>query len=76
MGWDKTTGATIERYATEGAGVPDTTPSASVYMSGGGITSDNDSLFLASGNGYAFQLSTIPVNSRNLQPPSKKPLFT
>ncbi|TVY80927.1 WSC domain-containing protein [Lachnellula suecica] len=66
MGWDKTTGATVERYATEGAGVPNTTPGAGVWMSGGGLASDDaGSLFFASGNGYASQLSTIPVNGRN-----------
>ncbi|RDW59493.1 WSC-domain-containing protein [Coleophoma cylindrospora] len=66
MGWDKTTGATVERYATEGAGVPNTTPGGGVWMSGGGLTSDDaGSMWFASGNGYASQLSTIPVNGRN-----------
>ncbi|TVY53083.1 WSC domain-containing protein [Lachnellula cervina] len=66
MGWDKTTGTTVERYATEGAGVPNTTPGGGVWMSGGGLASDDaGSMFFASGNGYASQLSTIPVNGRN-----------
>ncbi|RDL34419.1 Uncharacterized protein BP5553_07547 [Venustampulla echinocandica] len=66
MGWDKTTGAVVERYATEGAGVPNTTPGAGVWMSGGGLASDDaGSLFFASGNGYASQLDGIPVNGRN-----------
>ncbi|KAF4635933.1 hypothetical protein G7Y89_g2164 [Cudoniella acicularis] len=66
MGWDKTTGANVERWAMEGAGVPNTTPGGGIWMSGGGISSDDaGSLFLASGNGYASQLSTIPVNGRN-----------
>ncbi|KAE8454316.1 hypothetical protein EG329_005241 [Mollisiaceae sp. DMI_Dod_QoI] len=66
MGWDKTTGANVERWATEGAGVPNTTPGAGVWMSGGGLASDDaGSLFFASGNGYASQLSTIPVNGHN-----------
>ena len=66
MGWDKTTGATVERYATEGAGVPNTTPGGGVWMSGGGLASDDaGSMFFATGNGYASQLSTIPVNGRN-----------
>ncbi|KUJ19463.1 WSC-domain-containing protein [Mollisia scopiformis] len=66
MGWDKTTGAQVERWATEGGGVPNTTPGAGVWMSGGGLASDDaGSLFFASGNGYASQLSTIPVNGRN-----------
>ncbi|PMD40623.1 WSC-domain-containing protein [Hyaloscypha variabilis F] len=65
-GWDKTTGAIVERYATEGAGVPNTTPGGGIWMSGGGLASDDaGSLFFASGNGYASQLSTIPVNGRN-----------
>ena len=59
MGWDKTTGAIVERMATEGAGVPNTTP-------GGGLTSDDAGLiFFATGNGFASQLSTIPVNGHN-----------
>ena len=66
MGWDKTTGAIVERMATEGAGVPNTTPGGGVWMSGGGLTSDDaGSMFFASGNGFASQLSTIPVNGHN-----------
>jgi hypothetical protein len=66
MGWDKTTGAIVERMATEGAGVPNTTPGGGVWMSGGGLTSDDaGSMFFATGNGYASQLSTIPVNGHN-----------
>jgi hypothetical protein len=38
-------------------------------MSGGGLASDNaGSMFFATGNGYASQLSTVPVNGRT--PPS------
>lgn len=66
MGWDKTTGAIVERYATEGAGVPNTTPGCGIWMSGGGLASDDaGSMFFATGNGYASQLSTIPVNGHN-----------
>ncbi|PVH86433.1 WSC-domain-containing protein [Cadophora sp. DSE1049] len=66
MGWDKTTGAVVERYATEGAGVDAQTKGAGVWMSGGGLASDDaGSMFFATGNGYASQLSTIPVNGRN-----------
>ncbi|KAH8801520.1 WSC domain-containing protein [Xylogone sp. PMI_703] len=66
MGWDKTTGATVERLAMEGAGVPNTTPGGGVWMSGGGLASDNaGSIFFATGNGYASQLDGIPVNGRN-----------
>ncbi|KAL1847140.1 hypothetical protein VTK73DRAFT_10417 [Phialemonium thermophilum] len=66
MGWDKTTGRVVERFATEGAGVPNTTPGGGVWMSGGGLASDDaGSIFFATGNGYASQLSTIPVNGRN-----------
>jgi hypothetical protein len=65
MGWDKSSGANVERWATEGAGVPNTTPGGGVWMSGGGIASDDaGSLFFGTGNGYASQLSTIPVNGR------------
>ncbi|EPE28663.1 Quinoprotein alcohol dehydrogenase-like protein [Glarea lozoyensis ATCC 20868] len=69
MGWDKTTGANVERIAMEGAPVPNTTPGGGIWMSGGGLTSDDaGSIFFGTGNGYASQLATIPVNGRN--PPS------
>ena len=66
MGWDKDTGAVVERFATEGAGVPNTIKGAGVWMSGGGLASDDaGSMFFGSGNGYASQLATVPVNGRN-----------
>lgn len=66
MGWDKTTGGIVERFATEGLGVDSQTKGGGVWMSGGGIASDDaGSMFFATGNGYASQLSTIPVNGRN-----------
>jgi hypothetical protein len=66
MGWDKDTGALVEKFATEGLGVDDQTKGGGVWMSGGGISSDNaGSMFFATGNGYASQLSTIPVNGRD-----------
>jgi len=69
MGWDKTTGAVVERFATEGDGVPNTVKGGGVWMSGGGLASDDKgSIFFATGNGYASQLSTIPVNGR--EPPT------
>ncbi|CAK7205222.1 hypothetical protein SEUCBS139899_007989 [Sporothrix eucalyptigena] len=66
MGFDKTTGAVVERYATEGEGVPNTTPGGGIWMSGGGLASDDQgSLFFGTGNGFASQLSTIPVEGRD-----------
>ncbi|KAH8883555.1 WSC-domain-containing protein [Thozetella sp. PMI_491] len=66
MGWDKTTGAVVEHFATEGDGVANTTPGAGVWMSGGGLASDDKgSIFFATGNGYASQLDQIPVNGRS-----------
>lgn len=66
VGWDKTTGKLVEQFATEGSGVPNTVPGAGVWMSGGGLASDDKgSMFFASGNGYASQLNGIPVNGRN-----------
>ncbi|KAB5511496.1 WSC domain-containing protein [Coniochaeta sp. 2T2.1] len=65
MGWDKTTGSMVERWATEGEGVPNSTPGGGVWMSGGGLASDDaGSMFFATGNGYASQLATVPVNGR------------
>ncbi|TPX11566.1 uncharacterized protein E0L32_007777 [Thyridium curvatum] len=66
IGWDKTTGKIVERYAMEGEGVLSPTKGGGVWMSGGGLASDDQgSMFFATGNGYASQLSTIPVNGRN-----------
>ena len=66
MGWDKTTGEVIERFATQGEGVLPKTEGAGVWMSGGGLASDDaGSMFFATGNGYASQLDSIPVNGRN-----------
>lgn len=62
IGWDKTTGKIVERFATEGDGVPNNVKGGGVWMSGGGLTSDDKgSIWFGSGNGYASQLSTIPV---------------
>lgn len=66
IGWDKTTGNIVEKWATEGEGVKNTISGGGVWMSGGGLASDNaGSMFFATGNGYASQLSTIPVNGFN-----------
>ncbi|EXJ67401.1 uncharacterized protein A1O5_09414 [Cladophialophora psammophila CBS 110553] len=66
VGWHKSTGQLVERFATEGAGVSPDIPGAGVWMSGGGLASDDKgSMFFASGNGYASQLNGIPVNGRN-----------
>ncbi|KAK2055257.1 WSC domain-containing protein [Colletotrichum caudatum] len=69
IGWDKTTGNIVERFATQGDGVPANIEGAGIWMSGGGLASDDaGSMFYATGNGYASQLSTIPVNGR--EPPT------
>ncbi|KAM4065728.1 WSC domain-containing protein [Hirsutella rhossiliensis] len=66
MGWDKATGKVIERWSTQGKGVPNTVPGAGIWMSGGGLSSDDaGSIYLATGNGYASQLSNIPVKGFN-----------
>lgn len=66
VGWDKGSGKIVEQFATEGRGIPNTTPGAGVWMSGGGIASDNaGSIFFSTGNGYASQLSNIPVKGFN-----------
>ncbi|TID00360.1 putative fungistatic metabolite [Colletotrichum higginsianum] len=69
IGWDKTTGNIVERFATQGDGVPANVEGAGIWMSGGGLSSDDaGSMFYATGNGYASQLSTIPVKGR--EPPT------
>ncbi|KAI4235546.1 MAG: hypothetical protein LQ349_003079 [Xanthoria aureola] len=69
MGWDKTSGNMVERFTTEGGPEPNKTPGAGVWMSGGGLATDNKgSMYFSTGNGYASQLHGVPVPGR--QPPS------
>jgi WSC domain len=68
IGHKKQTGAIVEAYAMEGGPEPNTVKGGGVWMSGGGISYDGSSLFFATGNGYASQLSGTPVPGR--QPPS------
>ncbi|GAB0138052.1 hypothetical protein EsDP_00006299 [Epichloe bromicola] len=66
IGWDKTSGKIVEKWATEGQGVPNTIKGGGIWMSGGGIASDDKgSMFLATGNGYASQLADVPVGGFN-----------
>lgn len=66
IGWDKSTGRIVEQWATLGAGVLNSVKGGSLWMSGGGIASDDKgSIFFATGNGYASQLADVPVNGRN-----------
>ncbi|KAG5951107.1 hypothetical protein E4U53_003760, partial [Claviceps sorghi] len=66
IGWDKTTGKIVEKWATEGEGVPNTVKGGGIWMSGGGIASDDrGSMFLATGNGYASQLADVPIGGFN-----------
>lgn len=66
MGWDKTTGEQIERFSTQGEGVPNDVEGAGIWMSGGGLAYDGaGSIFYATGNGYASQLAEVPVNGRD-----------
>lgn len=69
MGWDKTSGNLVERFTTEAGPEPNTTPGGGVWMSGGGLATDNKgSMYFSTGNGYASQLHGVPVPGR--QPPS------
>lgn len=69
MGWDKTTGTLVEKFTTEAGPEPNTTPGGGIWMSGGGIASDDKgAMFFSTGNGYASQLHGIPVPGR--QPPT------
>lgn len=66
MGWDKTTGKVVEHFATEGKGVPNDIKGAGIWMSGGGIASDDaGSIWFPTGNGYASQLANVPVKGFN-----------
>ncbi|KAL8936038.1 MAG: hypothetical protein Q9216_005133 [Gyalolechia sp. 2 TL-2023] len=69
MGFDKTTGSIVERFTTEGGKEPNTVPGGGIWMSGGGLATDNrGSLYYSTGNGYASQLNGVPVPGR--QPPT------
>ncbi|KAG6230812.1 hypothetical protein E4U34_007648 [Claviceps purpurea] len=66
IGWEKTSGKIVEKWATEGKGVPNNVAGGGIWMSGGGIASDDKgSVFLATGNGYASQLADVPVGGFN-----------
>ncbi|KAL9044249.1 MAG: hypothetical protein Q9214_002599 [Letrouitia sp. 1 TL-2023] len=59
----------VEQFTTEGGKEPNTTPGGGVWMSGGGLATDNKgSMYFATGNGYASQLHGTPVPGR--QPPT------
>ncbi|KAL8837213.1 MAG: hypothetical protein Q9176_005844 [Flavoplaca citrina] len=69
MGWDKSSGDIVERFSTQGGPEPNKTPGAGIWMSGGGLSTDNKgSMYFSTGNGYASQLSGVPVPGR--QPPT------
>ena len=69
MGWDKSTGDSVEAYAMEGGPESNSIAGGGVWMSGGGIASDGrGSIFFSTGNGYTSQLHGIAVAGR--QPPS------
>jgi hypothetical protein len=71
VGWDKTTGAMVESFAMKGApvGLEVTGGVSGIWMSGGGLTSDDKgSMFWSTGNGHASQLDQVPVNGK--QPPT------
>lgn len=68
IGFNKANGQIVEAFATQGGPEPNTVPGGGVWMSGGGISYDGSSLFFATGNGYASQLSGTPVPGR--QPPT------
>lgn len=69
MGWDKSSGAVVERFTTEGGPEANTIPGGGVWMSGGGIATDGKgSMYFSTGNGYTSQLSGTPVPGR--QPPT------
>ncbi|RVD85560.1 uncharacterized protein DFL_003880 [Arthrobotrys flagrans] len=69
VGWDKTSGDIVESYAMQGGPESTEVKGGGIWMSGGGISSDNrGSMWFATGNGYASQLHGTPVPGR--QPPS------
>lgn len=68
IGWHATEGRIVTKYAIEG-GKEATGIGGGIWMSGGGIASDNPGrMFFGTGNGYASQLADDPVPGR--QPPT------
>lgn len=68
IGWDPN-GKIVEMFSTEAGPEANTVKGGGIWMSGGGITSDDaGSIWLGTGNGYASQLHGVPVPGR--QPPS------
>ncbi|KAH0559498.1 hypothetical protein GP486_003989 [Trichoglossum hirsutum] len=69
IGWEKSTGNIVEAFTTEAGPEPNTVRGGGIWMSGGGLTSDDaGSMWFSTGNGYASQLHGTPVPGR--QPPS------
>ncbi|KAL8708971.1 MAG: hypothetical protein Q9220_006179 [cf. Caloplaca sp. 1 TL-2023] len=69
MGFDKSSGQIVERFTTEGGKEANSVPGGGVWMSGGGLATDNKgSMYFSTGNGYASQLHGTPVPGR--QPPT------
>ena len=65
IGWHKTTGQIVTKYAMEG-GHEANGIGGGIWMSGGGLVSDNPGrMFFATGNGYASQLADDPIPGRS-----------
>jgi len=66
MGWDKYSGKRVAAWAMEGGKEKEKGIGGGVWMSGGGIASDNlGRMFFATGNGYASQLADEPIPGRS-----------
>ncbi|THX48801.1 WSC-domain-containing protein [Aureobasidium pullulans] len=70
IGFHRTTGAVVEAFAMEGGPEANTVKGAGVWMSGGGLSYDKGSIFIASGNGYASQLKSTGDALPGRQPPT------
>ncbi|RPB18619.1 WSC-domain-containing protein [Terfezia boudieri ATCC MYA-4762] len=66
MGWNKYNGKSVAAWAMEGGKEKEKGIGGGVWMSGGGIASDNlGRMFFATGNGYASQLANEPIPGRS-----------
>ena len=66
MGWDKYSGKRVAAWAMQGGKEKEKGVGGGVWMSGGGIASDNPGrMFFATGNGYASQLADEPIPGRS-----------
>ncbi|KAF2640189.1 Pyrrolo-quinoline quinone [Massarina eburnea CBS 473.64] len=70
IGFNKKTGEVVEMFTMEGGPEPNTVPGGGIWMSGGGLAYDGNSMYFSSGNGFAAQLKRTGNSLPGHSPPS------